>query len=54
MNELAIEVTGLHKQFGPKAVLNGVDLRRSAYYYAPYYSKEYSSYYQARETTTLP
>ena len=27
MNELAIEVTGLHKQFGPKAVLNGVDLQ---------------------------
>jgi len=27
MNELAIDVTGLHKQFGPKAVLNGVDLQ---------------------------
>ncbi|MEQ1907975.1 MAG: polysaccharide biosynthesis tyrosine autokinase [Vicinamibacterales bacterium] len=33
-------------------VLNGVDLRRSAYYYAPYYSHEYSSYYQVSETTT--
>ncbi len=34
------------------AVLNGVDLHRSAYYYAPYYSHEYRSYYQVSETTT--
>lgn len=34
------------------AVLNGVDLQRSAYYYAPYYSNEYSSYYQVSEPTT--
>lgn len=40
--------TGVHLLGG---VLNGVDLRRSAYYYAPYYSKEYSSYYQVPETT---
>ena len=46
-----VRETGVHVIGG---VLNGVDLRRSAYYYAPYYSKEYSSYYQARETTTLP
>ena len=33
-------------------VLNGVDLRRSAYYYAPYYSHEYSAYYKVPHTTT--
>ena len=27
MNELAIDVTGLHKQFGAKQVLSGVNLQ---------------------------
>ncbi len=27
MNELAIDVTGLRKEFGPKEVLKGVDLQ---------------------------
>ena len=27
------------------AILNRVDLEHSAYYYAPYYSGEYSDYY---------
>ena len=45
----AVRETGVKVLGG---VLNGVDLRRSAYYYAPYYSHEYSSYYQVPETTT--
>lgn len=33
-------------------VLNGVDLQHAAYYYAPYYSTKYSSYYNVPDTST--